>query len=204
MKKFFLVMCALSICPLFAVKVNKKGYWEGEDACQHHFFDNGLVIGLEEFFLKENAHSIVDFGCGMGDYVKHLSQKGFFCHGFDGNPKTALLTKGFGQVQDLSVPFQLAQSYDWVLSLEVGEHLPQQYETIFIENLVRHCTQGIVLSWAVKGQGGHGHFNEQNNDYIRSRLASYGFANDIEAENILRKQARAGWFHNTIMVFRKK
>ena len=35
-----------------------------------------------------------------------------------------------------------------------------------MDNLVRLSTKGIVLTWAVKGQGGHEHINTQNNDYV--------------------------------------
>ena len=62
---------------------------------------------------------------------------------------------------------------------------------------------GIVLSWVVKGQGGHGHFNEQNNDYVKSKICKLGYINDIESENTLRDASGLGWFKNTIMVFRK-
>lgn len=113
------------------------------------------------------------------------------------------MTKGLCGVQDLSVPFYLGNTFDWVLSLEVGEHLPHQYETVFIENLMKHAEKGVILSWAVKGQGGAGHFNEQNNDYIKAKFAKYGYRNDVEAETKLRDKASVGWFKNTIMVFRK-
>jgi len=89
------------------------------------------------------------------------------------------------------------------MSLEVGEHLPPQFEDIFISNLHNNNTCGMVLSWAVKGQGGHGHFNEQNNDYIKSKICKLGYANDVKSENKLRRDSTLGWFKNTIMVFRK-
>ena len=90
------------------------------------------------------------------------------------------------------------------MSLEVGEHLPQQYERIFIENLMRHAKKGIVLSWAIKNQGGTGHFNEQNNDYIKSIFLSYGYVNDLKAEQKLRSAVyNCMWFEKSLMVFRK-
>ena len=89
------------------------------------------------------------------------------------------------------------------MSLEVGEHLPKKFEDIFINNLHQNNKNGIVLSWAVKGQGGYGHFNEQNNDYIKSKICKLGYINDIESENQLRKHSSLWWFKNTIMVFRK-
>lgn len=51
--------------------------------------------------------------------------------------------------------------------------------------------------------GGDGHFNEQDNDYIKARMADYGYTNDLAAELSLRAQATLPWFKNTIMVFRK-
>ena len=38
-----------------------------------------------------------------------------------------------------------------------------------VETVSQDGENGIILSWAVKRQGGHGHFNEQNNDYIKSK-----------------------------------
>ena len=89
------------------------------------------------------------------------------------------------------------------MSLEVEEHLPKEFEDIFINNLDNNNNYGIVLSWAIKGQGGYGHYNEQNNDYIKEKIMKLGYINDIKAENILRKKSTLWWFKNTIMVFRK-
>ena len=89
------------------------------------------------------------------------------------------------------------------MSLEVGEHLPQQFEDIFIHNLHNNNKYGILLSWAIKGQGGYGHCNEQDNDYIKSKICELGYTNDFESENKLRNDSSLYWFKNTIMVFRK-
>ena len=139
------------------------------------------------------------------EYVRVLLENGLQCEGYDGNPATPSLTNNLAKVIDLSIPFNLETKFDWVVSLEVGEHLPPQFETVFIENLIRHCSKGIILSWAVKGQGGHGHFNEQNNNYIKSIFVDkYGFTNDVTVEKELRKQAKLVHFKRTIMVFRKQ
>jgi len=66
-----------------------------------------------------------------------------------------------------------------------------------------HAKKGIILSWAVKGQGGIGHFNEQDNDYIKNTFSEYFFKNDLHAENFLRKNSSVAWFKNTMRVFRK-
>lgn len=180
---------------------HERGYWIG-DVSSDHFFDVGLAPALVDFFKKESCSSIVDFGCGMGEYVKYLKASGLYCEGYDGNPNTPELSEGFAQVADLSVPLELKRKFNWVLSLEVGEHIPKKYERIFIENLIKHCQSGIVLSWALKGQGGQGHFNERSNRYIKKVMKKHGLINDVEAETFLRENARANWLQNTIMVFR--
>lgn len=166
-----------------------------------------MIIGLGEsltnFFLNNKINNVVDLGCGMGSYVKKFKENNINAIGFDGNPNTPELTNNLCQVLDLSVPIKFDEPFDWVLSLEVGEHLPKQLEDIFINNLHNNNKYGIILSWAVKGQGGDGHFNEQNNDYIKSKICELGYLNDIKTENKFRKDSTIWWFKNTIMVFRK-
>lgn len=195
-------MISLSF-PISAVHIEENGTWIGKDAAIQHCFDAPLANALVDFLHKEKAETVVDFGCGLGDYLKCLLANGIQAIGFDGNPYTVELTGGRARVLDLSIPFDLKKQFDWVISLEVGEHLPAEYETIFIENLIRHTKNGLILSWAVEGQRGFGHFNCRNNNYIKARLASYGFYNDLAAEKKLRNRSSLPWFKNTIMVFRK-
>lgn len=195
-----LLLLSTSLC---SYEISEKGYWIGEVA-ECHVIDVALGEAITDFLIQEGAETVVDFGCGIGAYVVQLRNRGLAAQGYDGNPMTPEFTNGLCKVQDLSVPFQLDETFDWVMSLEVGEHLPQQYETIFIENLMRHARKGIVLSWAIKNQGGTGHFNEQNNDYIKAIFASYGYINDLEAEQKLRCKAECGWFANSLMIFRKE
>jgi cyclopropane fatty-acyl-phospholipid synthase-like methyltransferase len=184
--------------------INNNGYFEGLEARSDHYYDSVLASSLLNFFKSENVSSLADFGCGMGDYVKNFKLNNINAIGFDGNPNTPELTNNLCKVLDLSKPQMFNRPFDWVMSLEVGEHLPQQFEDIFINNLHNNNKYGIVLSWAIKGQGGHGHFNEQNNDYIKNKITNLGYYNDIESENILREKSTLHWFKNTIMVFRKK
>ena len=185
------------------MSIHQNGYWEGLEASCQHCYDSTLSDILTRFFKTENVKSVVDFVCGMGNYVKKFQSNNINAIGFDGNPNTPELTNNLCKILDLSIPKQFDEPFDWVMSLEVGEHLPPQFEDIFISNLHNNNKCGIVLSWAVKGQGGHGHFNEQNNDYIKSKICKLGYINDIKCENALRKDSTLFWFKNTIMVFRK-
>jgi cyclopropane fatty-acyl-phospholipid synthase-like methyltransferase len=185
------------------MSIHANGYWEGLDASSQHAYDASLGVSLTNFFKNENVTSLVDFGCGMGNYVKTFQENNINAIGFDGNPNTPELTNNLCKILDLSVPTKFDEPFDWAMSLEVGEHLPQQFEDIFIYNLHNNNKRGIVLSWAIKGQGGHGHVNEQNTDYIKSKICDLGYLNDIKIENKLRQDSSLFWFKNTIMVFRK-
>jgi hypothetical protein len=142
-------------------------------------------------------------GCGTADYTKQFISKGFKCEAYDGNPNTNLLTEGIGNVLDFSYSFDLKKKFDCVLSLEVGEHIPKEYEKTFLDNVCNHSKNFIVLSWAVLGQGGDGHVNCQNNDYVIEQLKLQGFDYEYEYSNSLRNSSTASWFKNTIMVFKK-
>ena len=184
------------------MSIHPNGYWEGLEANSQHVHDQKLAQCLVNFFKNEGATSMVDFGCGMGNYVQTFRDNGLNAIGFDGNPNTPELSRNTCSVLDLSVPVQL-EPFDWVMSLEVGEHLPQKFEDTFINNLHNNNKHGIVLSWAVKGQGGHGHFNEQSNVYIKSKIGALGYLNDTESEDNMRNMSSLSWFKNTIMVFRR-
>lgn len=183
--------------------IHARGYWDGPFAASQHQYDARLSEALLAFFRAESASSVVDLGCGMGNYVRHFRKAGLTADGFDGNPATPQLSKGGCRVLDLSVVADVPSPYGWVMSLEVGEHLPKAYEDAFMENLHRHNACGMVLSWALVGQGGTGHVNEQNNDYVKAKICAKGYANDVEAEQLLRKASRFSYFKKTIMVFRR-
>ncbi|XP_076061615.1 uncharacterized protein LOC143037362 [Oratosquilla oratoria] len=123
---------------------------------------------------------------------------------FDGALNVESLSNGAIQTLDLTEEVDLGYKYSWVMSLEVGEHIPSRFESVFLNNLVRHACQGVVLSWAVPGQGGHMHVNMQSNKYIQGRMDLLGFFFDSESTLKIRNVALLGWFRNTMMVFRRK
>lgn len=188
------------------MKISNTGAWQNNSLDGHTnsknipYFDEPLSKSIVNLFKNNGVCSLYDFGCGHGLYTKYFIENNFICHGYDGNPYTFTITNGLCNVLDLSIPINLLP-LDFVLSLEVGEHIPKQFESNFIQNLHKHNTKGIIVSWAVKGQGGNGHVNEQNNDYIKQQFLDLGYENNIDQEKILRNSATIPWFKNTIMVF---
>lgn len=183
-------------------KINEKGFWESENS-QGHIHDELLCKALIEFFKLNEINSVVDLGCGTAQYAKSIVNNNIKCDAYDGNPNTKILSNGFASVLDLSNEFDLNKKYDCVLTLEVGEHIPEKYENIFLNNVIKHTNNFIVLSWAVEGQGGDGHVNCKNNDYIINKMSNLGFTHDLKSSIILRNNSKLDWFKNTIMVFKK-
>jgi len=179
-------------------EINERGCWTSRAKQE---FDETLCGKLVNFFKEEGPVTVCDLGCGCeGYYTLAMLKAGVNCKGFDGNPLTAEITNNICKVRDLTEDYN--DVYDWALCLEVGEHIPKEYEKVFIENLHRSNKMGIILSWAVEGQGGKGHVNERNNEYIKKIFSDLGYLNDVVTEKRFRKDCDHPWFKNTTMVFR--
>jgi len=181
-------------------EVSEKGIWLEDSA--EHIADLGLLHGLK---VLMSSGSLVDFGCGKATYAKALADCNFKVKAFDGNPNTVEMTGGFARVLDLSNPFDLEECFDFVLSFEVGEHIPIQYEQSYLDNLCRHAHRAVIVSWAVPGQGGHGHVNERPNSYLIQEFLKRGFQYGKTQSKYLRnKTNQLRHFKNTLMVFHKE
>jgi tryptophanyl-tRNA synthetase len=59
------------------------------------------------------------------------------------------------------------------------------------------------LSWAIIGQGGNGHVNCQDNDYIISEITKRGWIFDADTTAEVRVKMPDNWIKNTVMFFNK-
>lgn len=110
------------------------------------------------------ARTIVDLGCGRGQWLAAFAQSGATgILGID-SPWTPA-----GELQippELFVGFDLRSRYrserrfDLAVSLEVAEHLPAECAETLVESLVE-LAPVVLFSAAVPGQGGVDHLNEQ-------------------------------------------
>jgi len=179
--------------------MDERGNWTLKEETNTHRWDKNLTGAIVSMF-KEDVDTIADIGCGDGSYTSTLLGAGFMAFGFDGSPLTTELTNGFCKQVDFSYP-QYIGRYDLVLSLEVGEHIPKEYEQAFIDNICRTAIRYVCLSWATPGQGGTGHVNCQWNGYVVDEMKKRGFVYDLDKSKILRKASTLPWFKNTLMVF---
>lgn len=98
--------------------------------------------------------SMNDFGAGVGQYGHALRARSesIRWRGYDGAGNVEEVTRGFVRFFDLSLPMSLPRA-DWVLSLEVGEHLPHALEPTYLRNIHAHNCKGVIISWAGRSRG---------------------------------------------------
>lgn len=179
--------------------------WSLEDAQKYHVHSPGLAQWLVDTLPLRNV--VMDFGCGLGKYVKALSDADFEAVGFEGtaNIKKIAVTPHVHE-QDITLPMG---NLIWHTSLciEVLEHLNPIDEDAALYNITTKCNL-LVLSWAIPGQAGHGHNNCRDEKYVLKKLYKYGFGLD-EAKTSAAREAAAGtdpylqFFRNSLYVFNR-
>lgn len=181
--------------------IHKRGYWLSKRETRTHEFDAKLCTAILAIFHEK---TVIDIGCGDGSYVKQimLSDPFLYCIGYDGSPLTPEISHGLCYIKDFSRP-QTVGKFDLVLSLEVGEHIPEKYESVFIDNICNAANKYICVSWAIEGQPGVGHVNCRDNDYIIAKFFERGFMYDELKTLFLRNNSTLPWFKNTLFTFIK-
>lgn len=178
-------------------KDNTSGYWTDEQR-QTHITNNDLVHYLVNFYKENKVNDVLDLGCGNCTIVSELNKNDIDATGVDQN-----------NLIPNSVKHDLIKSYynpkDYVQTFEVGEHIPVEYEGVFIDNITRNAKKGIIMSWAVEGQGGDGHINERPVSYIVYAIENKGFQLNKEKTNELRNSISPHinflYFRNNLLVF---
>ncbi|KAL1510287.1 hypothetical protein AB1Y20_006607 [Prymnesium parvum] len=183
-----------------------RGGWQLQ-ASYTYFLDRGLVAAIGTLVA---GASVIELGAGMGCYTAALHDLGtrsstlgpLEVRGFDGAPGVVELTEGLVGEADLTTPLQLNPA-DWVLSLEVGEHVPKRYEPILFATLTSLARRGIILSWS-NHRGGRGHVNPRPHKYIAEQLFLRGFYESTAASKALARRASvAYWIGSSIAVYQR-
>ena len=166
-------------------------------------------------YLRDNLFrgaNVVDLGAGLGHYGKIFIEEGSPVKswvGFDGALNVESATDGLVRFMDLTQPHPADErpcvKGDWVLSLEVAEHIPPQFTDHYIRNLRCSCTVGAVVSWAHPSQtGGLGHVNTKVEEDAIAAMERWGFTVDKEASESVQAAAGMSHFKRNTLVYRVK
>ncbi len=132
--------------------------------------------------------SVLDVGCGHGEWLEAFDLDDVF--GVD-------LAAPYGPRflrHDLRKPLNLGRTFDLVVSLETGEHLPEDAAGTLVDSIVRHGSC-VVFSAAVVGQEGIGHINCQPHEYWHEKFEDYGFVTYDAIRPQIAGDSRVSWWY---------
>jgi SAM-dependent methyltransferase len=182
--------------------------WTLETAKRAHETSDVLLHTLPQ--ILTNDRPVIDLGCGIGAYIHQLNNEGFSVLGVEGTPgiNDISLHKGIIEGDLADHTFNL-NTTGHVISLEVAEHIDPEYEEIYINNLLKHLNGALILSWAVRGQGGTGHVNEKNVDEVIRIFTDRGLRYDNYTTTIVRSlfftngnlTNKCPWFAFSLLIF---
>ena len=167
--------------------------------------ENGLYIDLPPFRHLAQRYcpaSVLDIGCGSGAYLKYFASQGTQrIQGVDGAEGRAryLQPDEYAQV-DLGKPFELAQTFDLVICVEVTEHIPAQSEHLLISSIARHARERIVFSSAPAGPPKAGHLKPRPISHWLDLFASAGWHPCLFDSLALRSLSTFPSFRNDLLV----
>lgn len=137
----------------------------------------GHIVAAIQQLVK--PRSVVDVGCGPGAWLSAFVEVGVTdVIGLDGahvRKQDLLISPEHFVALDLRESVTLGRTFDLTICLEVGEHLPQDAAPTLVGTLTS-LSSYVLFSAAIPGQGGHGHVNEQWQDWWAHLFANEGFA----------------------------
>ena len=165
--------------------------------------------------------TVLDLGAGLGQYGRFFQEHAVGQHinyiGVDGAESIEAATGNFVRFADLTDDLprfvRSLPKVDWVMSLEVAEHVPRSGEARLLHALATLPRQGIILSWATPGQAGGGggarHVNCQWASYVDCVMGYLGFDWDHEivkqlGDRQMNTTYPCHWLRHNLMAFRRR
>lgn len=173
---------------------------------------NNIVDRRLADYLAENVFAgktVIDLGAGLGHYGKIFQEEGSKVagwEGYDGAMNVEKATNGLVKFMDLTQPDaadqRLCSAGDYVLSLEVGEHIPKEHQENYLRNIRCHAREGAVISWA--NQGGYAHVNKLPLETVKALMDKWGFEVDEELTRGAKEASTRWYFTNNVVVYKLK
>ena len=155
---------------------------------------------------------VLDIGCGSGQWLDEYRKYKVRTRGIESASAawTVMSEKTQKNVVKWDLRNKLKKTYkpDLVQSLEVAEHIEEDYADVFIYNLVKHNADIIFLTAATPEQHGMQHVNCQEKEYWMAKMKNNGYLFD---QDILNEVLAWGsgedspdspiWWSTNLMVF---
>lgn len=148
--------------------------------------------------------SVIDVGCGNGVLGGGFNCTYFGIEGSDAGIE-ATIKRGYDCAKrDLRESFFLATKFDLAVSIEVAEHLEEQYADVFVNTL---CGASDTIVLTASSEDGYSHFNVQPKSYWISKFKEKGFVYNggmtMSLVSELKKVIPSGlsYLYDNLMVF---
>lgn len=182
------------------------GYWGGfclekdrKNVGGNEVHDEKLANTLGNLFINKR---VADFGAGLGWYCPIISKYSKVCDEYDGSANIEDITHGRIKYFNLAEPLKMECNYDYIISIEVAEHIPKEYEDIYINNLIKCSKEGIVITWAKIGQAGHFHVNNRAREDVIKLFAKKGLEYDNKKTEDISNGTEFEYLKNNILFFK--
>lgn len=158
---------------------------------------------LDPHLLKAIAHTlpagatVTDWGSGTGPYVYGLRSLGFSAYGIDGSPPIP----GVSLQADFAKPIKLPLTQA-AICIETGEHIPPEFESVFVENISRNTSSTLIVSWALPGQRGRGHVNCKEPGDVVKLFEACTWQLNLKKTRRARRLAGGGWKTKLVVLTR--
>ena len=140
-----------------------------------------------EYLIRRFAlASVLDLGSGLGYSAQYFHNQGLQVLAVDGMEENCLGAV-YPTVQIDLTKSKVLANVDLVHCQEVVEHIEEKYVHNLLSSLA--CGKFIVMTNALKGQGGHHHVNEQPTEYWINHLRKYNYEVLAEDTSRVRKLA---------------
>jgi hypothetical protein len=197
--------------------------YELDKVYTNRFFYNNTIATASQalyivpfFKLWFNVSKVLDVGCASGLYLKAFQMNGTDGVGIEGStiPERQLMVpKEYILKEDLRFDVGKHLDCNFVMSIEVAEHIEEEFSDTFVRNLTKHRADTIFMTAAPPGQGGDAHVNCQPKEYWVEKVEKNGYTNTLEYDDEIKAACQlAGaenafihhWFiPNSYMVFKK-
>ena len=141
-----------------------------------------------------HPRSLLDIGCGQGEWLDAFGL-------VDMTGVDIAAPEGDRYLRrNLVWPLQLERTYDLVLCLETGEHLPEEAADTLVASVTRHG-RTVVFSAAVPGQVGKGHINCQPHDYWHEKFDARGYETLDCIRPYIRHPDVSPWYRDNVYAY---
>ena len=185
---------------------NESFFGWDNNAIQQQQLAQYLVPKIVERF---HPKYVLDIGCGTGQWLDEYRKYKVRTRGIESASAAwvSMSKKTQKNVVKWDLRNKLKKTYkpDLVQSLEVAEHIEENYADVFIYNLVKHNADIIFLTAATPEQHGIQHVNCQEKEYWMAKMKNNGYLFD---QDILNEVLDWGtlekspiWWSSNLMVF---